>query len=415
MRIGTLALVATLAAMACASHPESPPASPLPAFPREGTPSDFDFEHGTWSTHLRRLEHPLSGSTTWITYDGTSVVRPLWRGANIVDLDVRGAAGHLVGASLRLFDPKEGTWSLNCASARGGGLAVPATGGFANGQGTFYDREDFGGRPILVRSVIADVTPTSYRFEQSFSADDGKTWEPNWIAVDTRVPAGPSPDAVCTLLGAADRTDADKKLDATRHPAELLAFLGVRPGMRVADLGAGLGYTTELLARAVGPTGKVYAQDDPGLYAKFLEPAWRARLARTANAPVAHAALPFDGPLAPEARDLDLVVNYIFYHDAVWLNADRARMNRAIYAALRPGGAYVVVDASARPGRGVADARTFHRIEQSVVEAEVAEAGFVLEASADFLRNPTDTRDWDSSQGVRVGTEDRFVLRYVRP
>lgn len=143
--------------------------------------------------------------------------------------------------------------------------------------------------------------------------------------------------------------------------------------------------------------------------------AWAARLARPVNGVVAHTDRPFDDPLPPEACDLDLVVDYVFYHDTVWLGADRDRMNAAIFAVLKPGGAYVVADASARPGRGVSDPRTFHRIEQSVVEAEVKRAGFVLDATADFLRNPADTRNWDSSTGDRVGTEDRFVLKFTRP
>jgi predicted methyltransferase len=224
-----------------------------------------------------------------------------------------------------------------------------------------------------------------------------------------------TPDAARAIVAAPDRTDADRKLDATRHPEELLAFYGVGPGMRVADLGAGLGYTTELLARAVGPAGRVYSQDDPTLFKQFLYKRWPERLARAADANVDHEVRPFDDPLPKEAAGLDLVVNYIFYHDAVWLGADRDEMNRAVFAALRPGGAYVIVDASARPGRGVLDAQTFHRIEQKVVEEEVPRAGFTLAARADFLKNASDTRDWDSSQGDRVGTEDRFILKYVRP
>jgi predicted methyltransferase len=405
-------------AAACADHPAQAPAgAPLPiATAHDGTPRDFDFELGSWHTHLRRLLHPLTGSTTWVEYDGTSVVRPLWDGrSNIVELDVSGQAGHVVGLSLRLFDPEARTWSLNFASAAGGGMAVPAVGGFRDGRGEFFDREEYGGRSILVRSVISAITPASYRFEQSFSADEGKTWETNWVADDTRVPMAMSPDAVCTLLGASDRTEADRKLDATRHPAELLAFFGVRPGMRVADLGAGFGYTTELLARAVGPTGRVYSQDDPGQFQQFLQKAWADRLARPADATVLHVPRSFTDPLPPDARGLDLVVDYIFYHDTVWLDADRGKMNRAIFEALRPGGTYVIVDASAREGRGVSDAKTFHRIEQRIVEDEVTKAGFVLAARADFLRNPGDTRDWDSSQGERVGTEDRFVLKFLRP
>jgi predicted methyltransferase len=410
------ALFAVATAIAgCAPAPAPVVAPKPPPAVHAGTPHDFDFAIGAWTTHLRRLQHPLTGSTTWVEYDGTSVVRPLWNGhANLVELDVSGPAGHIVGLSLRLFDPESRTWSLNFASAAGGAMAIPAVGDFEGGRGAFFDHEDYAGRTILVRSVISDVTPTSYRFEQSFSSDEGKTWETNWIAVDTRAAPALTPDAICTILGGADRTEADRKLDATRHPAELLSFLGVGPGMRVADLGAGLGYTTELLARAVGPAGRVYSQDDPGLFRQFLQKAWAARLERPANRIVVHADRSFDDPFPAEAKDLDLVVDYIFYHDTAWLGTDRAKMNAAIYAALKPGGAYVIVDASAREGRGTSDAKTFHRIEQQVVEAEVTKAGFALTASAEFLRNPSDSRDWDSSQGERVGTEDRFVLKFVR-
>jgi predicted methyltransferase len=414
------ALVLACIPTACAHDPSPPvatgPASrPATTLPITGTAHDFDFELGTWHSHLRRLVHPLTGSTTWVEYDGTSIVEPLWDGrANLVKLDVSGSAGRIVGLSLRLFDPQARTWSLNYANAAGGGMQIPTVGGFKNGRGEFYDHEDFGGRRILVRFIISEVNANVIHFEQSFSADDGTTWEPNWITDDTRILPTLAADDVCALLAAPDRTDADRKLDPRRHPAELLKFFGVRPGMRVADLGAGFGYTTELLARAVGPAGRVYSQDDPTQFAQYLQKAWTERLARPVNARVIHSPLRFDEPLPPEAKGLDLVVNYIFYHDTVWLGADREKMNRAIWSALKPGGAYVIVDASAREGRGVADAQTIHRIEQRVVEDEVTKVGFTLAERADFLENPSDTRDWDSSQGQGVGTEDRFVLKFVR-
>jgi predicted methyltransferase len=227
-----------------------------------------------------------------------------------------------------------------------------------------------------------------------------------------------TPEAIQAILAAPDRTEADRKLDATRHPAELLAFMGVGAGMTVADLGAGGGYTTELLVRAVGPTGKVYGQNDPGLLAKFMEKRWAPRLALPVNKAVVRSDRPFDAPLPPDAKDIDIVVNYIFYHDTVWLGVDRDKMNRAVFDALKSGGAYVIVDASAKGGHGVDDVKTLHRIEQNVIEKEVAKAGFTLAAEADFLRNPADARDWSSSPGAageRLGTEDRFVLKFVKP
>jgi hypothetical protein len=149
---------------------------------------DFDFEIGTWKTHLTRLQHPLTGSTAWIDYEGTSVVRKVWNGrANLVELNADGAAGHIQGLSLRLYNPKSHQWSLNYANASGGALGQPTVGEFKNGRGEFYDQEPFDGRVILVRNVWSDITPTSCRFEQAFSEDGGKTWEVNWIATDTRL------------------------------------------------------------------------------------------------------------------------------------------------------------------------------------------------------------------------------------
>ena len=155
---------------------------------------DFDFEIGTWKTHLRRLLHPLTGSTTWVEYEGTSVVQKVWNGrANLVQLVVDGPAGHFEGLNLRLYNPQSHQWSLNFAGSSGGVLSQPTIGEFKNGRGEFYDQETLNGRAILVRFVISDITPHSCRFEQSFSDDGGKTWEVNWIATDTRVEK-PNPD-----------------------------------------------------------------------------------------------------------------------------------------------------------------------------------------------------------------------------
>jgi hypothetical protein len=149
---------------------------------------DFDFHIGTWKTHLRRLQRPLSGSQTWVEYQGTTVVRKVLDGrANLVELKVDGTAGRLEGLSLRLYNPQSRQWSLNFANINDGTLVQPSIGEFKNGRGEFFNQETFNGRAILVRFVISDITPTSCRFEQSFSTDWGKTWEVNWIAIDTRV------------------------------------------------------------------------------------------------------------------------------------------------------------------------------------------------------------------------------------
>lgn len=160
---------------------------PKAAKERDGQ-HDFDFEIGTWKTHLKRLQHPLTGSTTWVESTGTTVVRKVWNGrANLVELEVDGPAGHLEALSLRLYNPESHQWSLNFASSGGGTLSQPTIGGFKNGRGEFFDQEMFNGRAIFVRFIISDITPTSCHFEQAFSEDGGMTWETNWIAVDTRV------------------------------------------------------------------------------------------------------------------------------------------------------------------------------------------------------------------------------------
>ncbi len=149
---------------------------------------DFDFEIGTWKTHLRRRLRPLTGSTTWIEMDGTTVVRKVWNGrANIVELEADGPAGHIVGLSLRLYNPQSHQWSLNFSNSSDGTLSQPTVGEFKDGRGEFFDQETLNGRAIFVRFVISEITPNSCRFEQAFSDDGGKTWEVNWIATDTRI------------------------------------------------------------------------------------------------------------------------------------------------------------------------------------------------------------------------------------
>src|SRR6266581_4901237 len=174
-------------------------------------------------------------------------------------------------------------------------------------------------------------------------------------------------DPLWVLLQAKDRTDEDRKNDESRKPLELLRFMDVKPGMKVADLGAGSGYLTELLVRAVGPSGKVYAQNSQEAVDKFLGKTWDERLARPVNKGVVRVVRPIDDPLPPDAKDLDLVTVGFFYHDTVWLGADRDKLNRAIFAALKPGGHYVVMDHAGRPGTGSTETKTLHRIEEKTV------------------------------------------------
>ncbi|HEY0129820.1 MAG TPA: hypothetical protein VGB57_00330 [Allosphingosinicella sp.] len=149
---------------------------------------DFDFEIGRWKTELRRLKRPLTGSSEWVSYSGTTTVTRVWGGkANLVELEVEGPAGRLQALSLRLYNPDTREWTLNFANSTGGTLGVPSVGAFRDGRGEFYNQEAFAGRTVLVRFVISDIKANSVRFEQSFSADGGRSWEPNWIAVDTRL------------------------------------------------------------------------------------------------------------------------------------------------------------------------------------------------------------------------------------
>ena len=182
------ALCVTLLSGSVLSLPVVPPAGPAPAA-YDGQ-HDFDFEIGLWKTHVRRLQHPLTGSTTWVDYDGTTAVHKVWDGrANLVELEVSGPAGHIEALSLRLYNPAARQWSLNFANASSGTLAQPTIGAFSNGRGEFYDQETVGDRAVLVRFIITPLRSDQTHFEQAFSADGGKTWELNWIADDTRMPA----------------------------------------------------------------------------------------------------------------------------------------------------------------------------------------------------------------------------------
>jgi predicted methyltransferase len=222
---------------------------------------------------------------------------------------------------------------------------------------------------------------------------------------------------VKAALDAPDRSDKDKGLDAQRHPAEVMAFLGIGPGQSVAELGAGGGWTTEVLARSVGPTGKVYSMNPPA-FIDFAGATWDARLATPALSKTVRVVREFDDPLPPEANNLDAVVISFIYHDTAYMGVDRDKMNRAVFAALKPGGVYGILDSSARPGTGVQDVKTLHRIDEETVKVEVERVGFKLAGKSDLLRNPADTRDWNSSPtaaGERRGTGDRFIEKFVKP
>ena len=149
---------------------------------------DFDFEFGAWKAHVKRLVKPLSGSEEWTEYDGTSIVNKVWNGrANLGELEVKGASGNIEGLTLRLFDPKSHQWRIYWANAKDGELdPTPMAGGFKDGRGEFYNQELYEGRYIFVRFIFSDISQSAFKLEQAFSADGGKTWEPNWIATFTR-------------------------------------------------------------------------------------------------------------------------------------------------------------------------------------------------------------------------------------
>ncbi len=181
-------LVLGLISVTLSGHDHATSAEPSHATSDPDGSHDFDFEFGTWKTHLRRLQHPLSGSTAWVEYDGTSEVKQILGGrANMVELQVAGPVGRIDGMSWRLYEPETHQWTLNFANVRDGKLTAPTIGRFHDGRGSFYAQDTLDGRAIFVRFLITRLTPDSIRFEQAFSADGGQTWEANWIAEDTRL------------------------------------------------------------------------------------------------------------------------------------------------------------------------------------------------------------------------------------
>lgn len=224
--------------------------------------------------------------------------------------------------------------------------------------------------------------------------------------------SGLGPADYAAIVAAPDRSGADRKTDERRDPVKLFAFTGIGPGMRVLEMGAGGGYTAEMLARAVGPQGKVYAQDQPPLFPRAAE-AYDARARGPAMRNVERVLRPFDDPLPPGVGNLDAITFFFAYHDTVHAGVDRARMNRRLYELLKRGGVLVVADHSARPGDGVGVTKSLHRIEEASVVREIEAAGFRLVARGEFLRRPEDARD---VAVFRAPTPvDEFVLKFRKP
>jgi predicted methyltransferase len=216
-----------------------------------------------------------------------------------------------------------------------------------------------------------------------------------------------SPEETRLVIQNPIRTDRDRQMDASRKPVEFLAFAQVGPGMRVLDISAGGGYTTQIMALAVGPSGKVWAQSpNPGQ-------ALMKRLADHPQANIVVAKRAFEDPVPEDAVGLDIVTLVNNYHDISYLPVDRAAMNRKIFAALKPGGRYIVMDHAAAAGSGISAGKTLHRIDEAVVRDEARQAGFVFDGEANFLRNPADARDKPSTGSET--TSDKFLLRFVKP
>jgi predicted methyltransferase len=215
------------------------------------------------------------------------------------------------------------------------------------------------------------------------------------------------------IVASPDRSDADRQADQRRQSAKMLAFTGVQTGMKVLDMEAGAGYSTELLARAVGPTGTVFAQDSAAVIERFVKDKFDIRAQKPAMKNVVHVVRNFDDPIPPDVSNLDLITFFFAYHDITYMEVDRAAMNKKMFAALKPGGFLVIADHSAKPGDGVNVAKTLHRIEESTLKQEIEAAGFKLAAEADFLRHPEDPRDQKVFQ-PKV-PNDEFVLKYQKP
>jgi len=215
------------------------------------------------------------------------------------------------------------------------------------------------------------------------------------------------------IIAAPDRSDADRQTDQRRQPAKMLAFTGIKAGMKVLDMGAGAGYSTELLARAVGAGGAgVYAQESAAVMERVKDK-FDIRAQNPAMKNVVHVIRNYDDPIPPGVGGLDLITFFFAYHDVTYMPADRAEMNKKMFAALKPGGLLVIADHSARAGDGINVAKTLHRIEESTLRQEIEAAGFKFVGAADFLRHPEDPRD--AAVFRPQVPVDEFVLKYQKP
>lgn len=283
----------------------------------------------------------------------------------------------------------------------------------AVGCGKKKSEEKLEPTPTMAGSAASAGSATAAAGSAAGSADEGP--------ITPYTPAANVPDAIKAAVTAPDRSDADRRIDFGRKPGEVMAFFGIAPGQKVGELVAGGGYTSEVLARIVGDKGHVWAQNPAGdIYEKHMKKPWEARAAKPVMQNVTGVQTPMESPLPADATNLDAVVTIINYHDLFnsGFKTDRAAMNKAVFAALKQGGVYGIVDSSAQPGSGSRDTETLHRIDEDVVKQEVTAAGFKLAGESDVLRSPDDKRDWNTSpraSGARRGTGDKFVLKFVKP
>ena len=226
-----------------------------------------------------------------------------------------------------------------------------------------------------------------------------------------RAETASAPD-YAAIIAAPDRTDADRKNDERRAAVKLLAFTGVRPGWKVIDMAAGAGYSTELMARGTAPGGTVYAQNPPDMRANAKD-GFAARMQHPAMKNVVPDVRPFDDPVPPGVGDLDLFTFFFGYHDTTYMAVDRARMNRAMLDALKPGGYLVVADYAALPGAPIATGKTFHRLDEDIEKREIEAAGFKLVDEGMFLRNPADPHDMPVFK-PKIPI-DIYVLKFQKP
>ena len=232
------------------------------------------------------------------------------------------------------------------------------------------------------------------------------------IAVGARDARAQTAPDYAALLATPDRSDADREADKRRDPLPLLKFAGPKPGMTVLDMGAGGGYSTELMARAVAPNGKAYGQYPADGPQRAID-AFNARLKTPAMSNAAADFRPFDDPIAPDMPSLDLITFLFYYHDTTYMNVDRAQMDRKMFASLKPGGYLVLADHSAAPGSDISVGKSLHRIDEAIVRKELEAAGFKLVAEGDFWRVPGDTHDFSSLRPP--SPVDGFVLKYQKP